>query len=105
MVSQQPLAGQYAALPPPYYFGAQGSFTTNPDDVWTQVLASAFGYTQTASLAGGTDYAWGGAPTAFHIPTIPLTLTCIPATLPCQSVQQQIGSAERVGDAEGSSRG
>jgi outer membrane lipase/esterase len=84
-------AGQYAALPPPFYFGAQGSFTTNPDDVWTQVLASSFGLSQTASLAGGTNYAWGGAPTAFSIPPIPLGLTCIPATLPCRSVQQQIG--------------
>jgi len=86
-------AGQYAALPPPFYFGAQGSFTTNPDDVWTQVLASSFGLSQTASLAGGTNYAWGGAPTAFSIPPIPLALTCIPATLPCQSVQQQLGAS------------
>ena len=85
-------AGQYAALPPPFYFGAQGSFTTNPDDVWTQVLASAYGLSQTASLAGGTNYAWGGAPTAFTIPPIPLTLKCVPATLPCASVQQQIGT-------------
>ena len=84
-------AGQYAALPPPYYFGAQGSFTTNPDDVWTQVLASSFGLSQTASLAGGTNYAWGGAPTSFSIPPIPLPLTCIPASLPCRSVAQQIG--------------
>jgi outer membrane lipase/esterase len=85
-------AGQYAALPPPFYFGAQGSFTTNPDDVWTQVLASSFGFTQTASLAGGTDYAWGGAPTSFNVATVPFPLQCVPATLPCKSVQQQIGA-------------
>jgi outer membrane lipase/esterase len=84
-------AGQYAALPPPYYFGAQGSFTTNPDDVWTQVLASSFGLSQTASLAGGTDYAWGGAPTSFAVQTVPFPLQCVPATLPCKSVAQQIG--------------
>src|SRR6478736_10221735 len=57
-------AGQYAALPPPYYFGAQGSFTTNPDDVWTHVLASSFGLSQSASLttsADTTKYACGGA--------------------------------------------
>src|SRR5207342_3439456 len=85
-------AGQYAALPPPYYFGAQGSFTTNPDDVWTQVLASSFGLSSAPSIAGGTNYAWGGAPTSFSIPPIPLPLTCIPASLPCRSVAQQIGS-------------
>ena len=80
-------AGQYTTI-----FGpSAGSFTTNPDDVWTQVLASAFGLSQTASLAGGTNYAYGGAPTAFNIPPVPLPLTCVPASLPCRSVQQQIG--------------
>src|SRR4249919_1181495 len=84
-------AGQYAALPPPYYFGAQGSFTTNPDDVWTQVLASSFGLSSAPSIAGGSNYAWGGAPTSFSISPIPLALTCIPGKLPCRSVAQQIG--------------
>ncbi len=102
-------AGQYAALGP-FSFGA-GSFTTNPDDVWTQVLAQAFGYTQTAANAGGTDYAWGGAPTAFAIPgvTPPLPffpynqVACVPSSLPCQSVQQQIGTylAGNSGHADG----
>jgi outer membrane lipase/esterase len=80
-------AGQYTVLISP---GA-GSFTTNPDDVWTQVLASSFGLSQTASLAGGTNYAYGGAPTSFNAPPVPLPLTCIPASLPCRSVAQQIG--------------
>jgi len=83
-------AGQYAALPPPYYFGAQGSFTTNPDDVWAQELAEAFGLSQTASLAGGSNYAWGGAPTSFTVTGVPFALTCIPSTLPCHSVAQQL---------------
>jgi outer membrane lipase/esterase len=96
-------AGQYAALPPPFYFGAQGSFTTNPDDVWTQVLASSYGLSQTASLAGGTNYAWGGAPTSFAVQTVPFPLQCVPATLPCRSVAQQIGQhlAANGGHADG----
>jgi outer membrane lipase/esterase len=79
-------AGQYTVLISP---GA-GSFTTNPDDVWTQVLASSFGLSQTASLSGGTDYAYGGAPTSFSVATVPFPLQCVPASLPCKSVAQQI---------------
>ena len=82
-------AGQYAALPPPYAFGA-GSFTTNPDDVWTQILAQAYGFDQTASLAGGSNYAWGGAPTSYSVSGVPFPLICIPSTLPCRSVAQQL---------------
>ena len=37
------------------------SFTTNPDPVYAQVLAAAFGYNQTYSTAGGSNYAFGGA--------------------------------------------
>jgi len=36
-------------------------FTTNPGNVTVQNVAAGLGYTLTASLAGGTDYAWGGA--------------------------------------------
>lgn len=36
-------------------------FTTNPGNVTVQNVASALGYSLTASLAGGNDYAWGGA--------------------------------------------
>ena len=95
-------AGNYAALPPPFFFGAQGSFTTNPDDVWTHILARAFGVTQTASLAGGTNYAWGGAPTSFNVAGVPFALSCIPATLPCRSVAQQLQQhlASRGGTAD-----
>src|SRR5207342_2298651 len=80
-------AGQYTVLISP----AAGSFTTNPDDVWTQALASSFGLSQTASLAGGTDYAYGGAPTSFSVQTVPFPVQCVPASLPCRSVAQQIG--------------
>ena len=79
-------AGQYTVLISP----AAGSFTTNPDDVWTQVLASAWGFNQTASLAGGSNYAYGGAPTSFSITGVPFPLQCVPATLPCRSVAQQM---------------
>jgi outer membrane lipase/esterase len=36
-------------------------FTTNPGAVVVQNVAKALGYSLTASLAGGSDYAWGGA--------------------------------------------
>lgn len=37
------------------------SFTTNPDPVWSQIVADGYDITQTASLAGGSNYAYGGA--------------------------------------------
>lgn len=37
------------------------SFTTNPDPVWAEIVAQTFGASGTNSLAGGTNYAWGGA--------------------------------------------
>ncbi|RDS84336.1 autotransporter domain-containing protein [Dyella psychrodurans] len=36
-------------------------FTTNPGNITVQNVAAALGYSLTASLAGGNDYAWGGA--------------------------------------------
>ncbi|TMG95054.1 MAG: autotransporter domain-containing protein [Betaproteobacteria bacterium] len=42
--------------------GAFGSrFTVNPGLVWSQVLGQRYGATITTSVAGGTDYAQGGA--------------------------------------------
>lgn len=41
--------------------GPSQSFTTNPDPVMVEILAAAFGQTQRASAAGGTNFAWGGA--------------------------------------------
>ena len=37
------------------------SFTTNPDSVYAEIVAQAFGYSGTYSLAGGSNYAFGGA--------------------------------------------
>ncbi|GLQ51503.1 autotransporter domain-containing protein [Dyella flava] len=36
-------------------------FTTNPGNITVQNIAAALGHALTASLAGGNDYAWGGA--------------------------------------------
>src|SRR5688572_10524386 len=70
--------GNYA----PFIPGAN-SFTTNPDPVWTEVLASMLGLTQTPFTAGGTNYAWGGAPTS-------APFVCVPVTLPCRNVALQL---------------
>lgn len=52
-------AGTYAAI------GAipagVGRFTTNPGPVWAEVLAGKLGTSATPAVAGGTDYAVGGA--------------------------------------------
>ena len=42
-------------------------------------------------MAGGSDYAWGGAPTSFAVTGVPGGLACVPTTLPCRSVAQQLG--------------
>ena len=43
-------------------------FTTNPGNVTIQNVAAGLGYSLTASLAGGTDYAWGGAGINNNVP-------------------------------------
>ena len=40
---------------------AGNSFTTNPDPVYAEIVAQAFGYTGLNSLSGGSNYAFGGA--------------------------------------------
>ena len=37
------------------------SFTTNPDPVWAEIVAGAFGVSGANSRAGGSNYAFGGA--------------------------------------------
>jgi len=52
------------------------SFTTNPDPVWAERVAEAFGAVGANSLAGGANYAWGGAcanpdgPCLYPVPTV-----------------------------------
>ena len=40
---------------------AGNSFTTNPDPVWAEIVAEAFGASGRNSLAGGPNYAFAGA--------------------------------------------
>jgi outer membrane lipase/esterase len=46
-------------------------FTTNPGAVVVQNVAKALGYSLTPSLAGGSDYAWGGAGVNNNTPGTP----------------------------------
>ncbi|NMF90595.1 autotransporter domain-containing protein [Aromatoleum petrolei] len=50
-------AGSFSALVPP----GTGRFTTNPGPVWSENLAAALGTDAVPALAGGTNYAMGGA--------------------------------------------
>jgi len=54
-------------------------FTTNPGAVTVQNIASGLGYSLTASLAGGTDYAWGGAGINNNSPGTPSAVPTITA--------------------------
>ncbi|HEX3888748.1 MAG TPA: autotransporter domain-containing protein [Phenylobacterium sp.] len=59
-------SGTYADKAPP---GA-GKFTTNPDPVWVEIIASQLGLPAlTSHAAGGTNYAEGGARVASQLPT------------------------------------
>ncbi len=50
-------AGSYKPVLPP----GTGRFTTNPGEVWAQMLGSRYGFAITPANQGGTDYAQGGA--------------------------------------------
>lgn len=52
-------------------------FTTNPGHVAVQDLAGSLGYTLGPSLAGGTDYAWGGAGILTNSPGTPAAVPTI----------------------------
>jgi outer membrane lipase/esterase len=54
-------------------------FTTNPGNVTVQNVANALGYSLTASLAGGNDYAWGGAGINNNSPGTPAGVPTITA--------------------------
>jgi len=49
------IEGRQLSLP------AGTSFTTNPDPVWSEIVAQTFGASGTNSLAGGSNHAWGAA--------------------------------------------
>jgi phospholipase/lecithinase/hemolysin len=58
---------------PPYY---QGRFSNGP--IWVEHVASAWGLPMTPSLAGGTDYAVGGAEVTTSVSTPQGTIPSIP---------------------------
>ena len=62
---------------------AGNSFTTNPDPVWAEIVAEAFGASGRNSLAGGPNYAFAGACVN---PATPCTQNIVP------TVTEQIDS-------------
>jgi outer membrane lipase/esterase len=87
-------AGNVAAVTPGVPAG--NSFTTNPDPVMAQVLAAFFGQNQTNSLAGGSNYAWGGA--CAQSATGPTTPFCVSPDVPRLNAQisQYLGTGTTV---------
>lgn len=61
-----------------YSTGTQSRYTTNPGKTAAELVAEGLGYTVSPSLAGGTNYAWGGAGVSNSlytgIPTLPQQL-------------------------------
>jgi len=72
-------------------FGPSQSFTTNPDPVMVELLARYFGYANNASLAGGTNFAWGGA-CARPAAAAPCTNNPNPATRLDAQIGQHLGA-------------
>ena len=62
-------AGSLRPLPP------GSSFTTNPDPVWSEIVAETFGASGMNSLAGGSNYAFAGACVN---PATPCTFDLVP---------------------------
>ncbi len=59
---------------------AGSSFTTNPDPVWAEIVAESFGASGEPSLAGGTNFAVGGA--------------CVNRDIPCHVTVPVLGRIE-----------
>ncbi|MBU1378838.1 MAG: autotransporter domain-containing protein [Alphaproteobacteria bacterium] len=66
--------GAYASLAP----AGAGRFTTNPDPVWVERIASGLGLDLKPRAAGGTNYAEGGARVAVSRPGAPGDLSRTP---------------------------
>lgn len=56
-------------------------FTTNPGAVVVQNVATGLGHSLTASLAGGSDYAWGGAGVLNNTPGTPSIVPTLTAQI------------------------
>ncbi len=69
------------------------SFTTNPDPVWAEIVAQAFGASAINSLSGGTNYAWGGA-------CVNPTGPCEENSVPMQRTEHQINQHLSGGNAD-----
>jgi outer membrane lipase/esterase len=69
-------SGSYADKAP----AGAGKFTTNPDDVWVEVMAKDLGLDLKPHAAGGSNYAEGGARVALQRPDAPGDLTRRPVT-------------------------
>ncbi len=69
-------SGNYATKAP---VGA-GKFTTNPDDVWVEIVAKGLGLDLKPHAVGGSNYAEGGARVALQRPDAPGNLTRRPVT-------------------------
>ncbi|AWK85099.1 autotransporter domain-containing protein [Azospirillum thermophilum] len=75
-------SGSFSRLLP-----AGGKFTTNPGPVWAEVVAGAFGKAAGPAVAGGTDYAVGGARVS-QLPGNPAS----PPTATATPLRSQIGA-------------
>lgn len=69
-------SGSYADKAP----AGAGKFTTNPDDVWVEVIAKDLGLDLKPYAAGGSNYAEGGARVALQRPDAPGDLSRRPVT-------------------------
>jgi len=69
-------SGAYAAKAP----AGAGKFTTNPDDVWVEVIAEDLKLQLAPHAVGGSNYAEGGARVALQRPDAPGDLTRRPVT-------------------------
>lgn len=88
------ITGGAIPLSPPY---SNGRFTNGP--TYAEVLASGLGLSPlTASLAGGTDYAYGGARSNYVAAGLPSTALGSPN--PALSFVEQVGAYVAVGPAD-----
>jgi phospholipase/lecithinase/hemolysin len=77
------------AIPGPLYFN--GRFSNGP--IWIDHLAGAYGLTVTPSLAGGTDYAFGGAEVTAAVPEGKQSIPSVPEQVGLY-LQQHNGKAD-----------
>ena len=77
------------AIPGPLYFN--GRFSNGP--IWVDHIAGAYGLTLTPALAGGTDYAFGGAEVTAPVPEGNQSIPSVPEQVELY-LQQHNGKAD-----------